>query len=138
MTMLWPAFSILASFLVPFIELFPWSSTLAWEKARKRLEGWCRNRWRRTIFFEGHQEQSFPTSQLDPVLADYFSLSSKRQNKKSSPDISSRTQWLFYSFKQKELLRQREGGMIKPQYKAPFSFTKHKRFKPSKLHCSDL
>lgn len=72
-----------------FYWTFPWSSTLAWEKARKRLEGWCRNRWRRTsrtIF-------SYFTIGSSPVRL--FSLSSNKI--KSSPAISSRIQWLFYS-----------------------------------------
>lgn len=87
---------------------------------------------------EGHQEQSFPTSQLDLVLADYF-LSFLRDKIKSVHQTSpARYSDDFPLVKQKELLRPREGGVIKPQYKAPFSFTKHKRFRSAKLHCSDL
>lgn len=87
---------------------------------------------------EGHQEQSFPTSQMDLVLANYF-LALLRDNIKrlhqTSPERYSDD---FILVKQKELLRPQEGGVIKPQYKAPLSFTKHKRFRSSKLHCSDL
>lgn len=87
---------------------------------------------------KGHQEQSFTTSQLDLVLADYLLSPLKNKIKRVHQTSPARYSNDFILVKQKELLRPREGGVIKPRYKAPFSFTKHKRFRSSKLHCSHL
>lgn len=131
-----PVFFILALFLVPFTELSPWSSTLAWEEASKRFRGWSMNRWSRTprtifpYFTVGH----------NPGLI-FFSLFQGIRWKEVTRYPQPGMVIMLFPLSKRNFcgqLRWNDSTSIKSQYKVPFSFTKHKRFRSSKLHCSDL